>query len=131
MARILWVQDEYNGPLNGLLEYDGEKLWFTRDDVEIDSEKHYATERSETYTMHRLDSVLLEIVTNNHTKYCEETGAPLNHGDPIRLRRRDKSGNTHNVSKYEHSIIPSLITGDMIGKITEAQIINYKVPHNI
>jgi len=28
-AKILWVQDDFDGPINGIAEYNNEKLWFS------------------------------------------------------------------------------------------------------
>jgi hypothetical protein len=133
-ARILWVQDEYNGPLNGLIEYQGSSLWFTRNNVEPNSDIHYSMDRSvitETYSLYRLPPSVLDQVIHNHRQYCAVTGAPLNHGDPKRIKR----GVTPKRSaEYKHTIIPVDVVNmgaELVSTVTSAQITNLILPRSI
>ena len=171
IPRIIWVQDEYNGPMNGLVEYNGEKLWFSRQTepkfisstgdvvppVTVDSEEDNREKyNNRLYTLFRIKPEEMELVTSNHNRYCEETGAPVNHGDPVKIRRRpmikrpeselvkaldpankdtrpavDVAINMRglaNVKRFDHQIIPSNITGDVIVVVKEREFSNYSVP---
>lgn len=134
MVKIIWVQDDFEGPLNGLAEHKGEKVWFARKNnplivsstnVPVPNVEHDNKER--TYILYRLSDDDMMLVTKNHEEYCKETGAPLLHGDPIKIKHKEKSDKT-NIKKYNHKIIPSRISGDIIGTIDEKEFENYHVP---
>jgi hypothetical protein len=163
-ANILWVQDEYDGPMNGLVEYNGEKLWFSRlntpsiiSSTEIPvpylntDETTENTDVERTYLLHRLSGDDLILVTENHLAYCEETGAPVNHGDPFVIRSRPKAVRMDvevakslipegkevlettkrplgHIKRYDHKIIPGTIKGEFVTVIKESQFKNYLIP---
>lgn len=158
MAKILWVQDDHEGPMNGVAEYDGDKVWFARiDGVTIPSSKYAPPVVSSTdvpvpqeevkyYCLCRLTDECLKEVTNNHLAHCEETGAPFNHGDPLRIRRRplirkmnvvgDESvelttRSLGKVTTYNHKINPQQIQGEYVATIKESEFTNFIVPHRI
>jgi hypothetical protein len=114
MAKILWVQDEYEGPLNGLVEYQGEKLWFSRTDIPtmISSTKipvppiKISEPNERIYTLTRLNKLDLEKVIENHLTYCELTGLPINHGDSLIIR------SSKQVAKNDIKIVNSLPSED-------------------
>lgn len=138
-TKILWVHDDFEGPMNGLIEYAGEKLWFSR--IKLCSPGRYI--------LTKLSDELLSSIEKNHVKYCEETGAPLNHGDPIKIKRKslvskmdysgtiptdgaDTSARILTTCKiYNHNYDPQNIPGDYVTTITENDIINFNVPRTI
>jgi len=151
MSKILWVQDENNGPMNGLAEYNGEKVWFSRVDPskslvspnynETDGKKQ---ETSREYALTRLSDDILKMVVENHIAHCEASGGPTNHGDPIRVRRRPRMNDQkqtetdakspqslNKVVTYKHTINPSTIYGEHITNIQESQFTNYLVPRRV
>lgn len=188
-AKILWVQDDFDGPVNGVVEYNGEKLWFARvenpsvvssTDVPVpetkkekaSTEKSGKEEESDSdddwdepadedieYTMRsfqllRLEPSLLQAVTDNHIEYCKATGAPLNHGDPIKPKVKvvsvkatpedlatviPKEQESFEVApkllgkftEYKHSIVPSEITGECVATLKQSDFSNYLIPHRI
>lgn len=107
--KILWVQDDINGPLNGIAEYKNEQLWFSKletvpdintpvpnikkeeliekDDSDDDWNWEHPVDdevKSEEalFSLYRLAPDVLSKVTENHIQYCAKTGAPLFHGQP-------------------------------------------------
>lgn len=111
MATILWVMDSLEVPLNGILTYRNEKLWFSRN-----SENEFE--------LHRLPPIILEALEADHKTYCEATGRPQFHGDPHILKKGKAVSFTHTYS-------PAEISGELIAKISEAEIINLYVPHTM
>jgi len=109
MSKILWVQDELDGPKNGLVDYQGDSLWFSRIDIpptisstnipvplltqestlDVPSLPIVPIERF--YSLHKLDTNTMQNVVENHTRYCKETGSPLLHGDPFIITKKSKS----------------------------------------
>jgi hypothetical protein len=115
--KILWVQDEYDGPMNGLAEYNGRNVWFSRlntpsiispriskifpaeetmsplpTEIPIPyTNVEISEEQSATdrsYLLHRLTENDMKLVIENHQDHCHETGAPVKHGDPHQIRIR-------------------------------------------
>lgn len=145
-VKIIWVQDDIDGPMNGLAEYKEEKVWFSRQnnspllsstDVPVPDMENSELERS--YILYRLSEDDMELVTKNHIEYCNETGAPLHHGDPMKLRMKTQvtqrpTSNTvkfrplEEIKQYHHKIIPAQIAGDIIDIIKESDFENYHVP---
>lgn len=137
MATILWVQDEFNGPMTGLAEYNNQKVWFSR----IDDKRKY--------NLISLTNELISQLENNHQKYCKETGAPLKHGDSHQIIRTVKQETKENLSlcadengevigsfrglsvikRFEHNL--PVIDGNIITTINENEFTNYYVPHKI
>lgn len=167
-AKILWVQDEYEGPMNGLAEYNGEKLWFSRMSnpliisstevpvpyVNSELEKNEIDNLADRlYMLYRLSSSDMVSVVMNHVEHCEKTGAPLNHGDPVKIKRKTKATKMPTeviqsiipqgkeeieleverrsmaaVKQYQHSVVPSSITGEHVATIKQSEFSNYLVP---
>jgi len=109
---ILWVQDEYDGPMNGLAEYNGEKLWFSRlntpsiissTEIPVPYNTIENTFNDRSYLLYRLNEEDLQLVTKNHLEYCKITGAPVNHGDPITIKTRPET------SRMDPEVAKSLI----------------------
>jgi len=162
-AKILWVHDDYEGPMNGLAEYQGEKLWFKRSsmpdiisstDVPVPSDDSQSSSTTRVYVLLKLDPKMLDMIEQNHISYCNETGAPLNHGDPIKLRKKKQivkadfskyipEGESFengietiqrtltNVTIYKHTYSPQNIIGDYITTINETDFSNYFVPRRV
>lgn len=152
--RIIWVQDEYDGPVNGLAEYNGEQLWFVRQsnppmisstEIQLPEQEHDYANR--LYTLFRLTPNNLELVVNNHVEYCKETGAALNHGDAIKARRvlnvkrplapelkgdvKMTAKGLDDVKMFTHQLVPSEITGEVITTVKESEFVNYYVPRTL
>jgi len=144
-VKILWVHDDFDGPINGLAEYKGEKVWFSRSLI--------PTTENEVrmYSLIKLDPEMLSSVEENHVAYCKETGSPFHHGDPIRIKGKTKVVKMDlskiipegedgvdttqrvlaNIKIYNHSYDPQQIYGEFITKIKETDITNYFVPRKI
>lgn len=167
-AKIIWVQDEYNGPMNGLVDYNGEKLWFSRmnnpDIISsteipvpfINEESEDETSKIEperNYILSRISDNDMAAITANHISHCENTGAPLNHGDPIKIKRKTQAVKMPTevaktlvpegqedievelepramvaIKQYDHTIVPGSITGEFVANIKETEFSNYLVP---
>jgi hypothetical protein len=142
VAKILWVEEEYDGPINGLAEYENQQLWFS---------KITSTTEERLYVLYRLDDNLLKVVTENHVLQCKNTGKPLNHGDPFKIKKKSSMRKFHvdqikqlvpdgkdsielehrslsDIKSYTHNIIPSEIKGDIVTILTEKEISNFFVP---
>lgn len=125
LVKILWLQDDLDSLLNGLVEYKGEKLWLkkiTNDDC---------------YELHRLDDITLLEVIDNHNKWCVATGAPLNHGDPRYIKRNLSNSRSIATTKpqamgatqtFVHKITPSTVSGQLVTTITNSKFSNWSVP---
>ncbi|CAH6420091.1 Hypothetical protein HVR_LOCUS1095 [uncultured virus] len=145
LVKILWVHDDFDGPVNGLAEYKGEKVWFER--------IYLSSEEERTYNLKKVDSLYIEdILERNHAAYCEQTGAPLNHGDPLKMKRKIQMVNKvdltkiipkgedsvevtqrvlSNTKKFTHSYDPQNIPGEIFTTIKQGQFSNYLVPRRI
>jgi len=146
-ATILWVQDELDGPINGLAVYNNENLWFSRLESSTDADSEHV------YSLYRLSDDTLKAVTDNHVAHCNATGSPLNHGDPIIIKRNKHitkmeqttieslipSGKEgvevepralSNVKSYIHSISTFDITGDLVISLKQSEFTNYFVPRS-
>lgn len=152
-VRILWVQDLHEGPLNGLCEFKGEKLWFSRISESSSTQNDNEDLPTRSYVLYKLDPEMLQIVEDNHIAYCNETGSPLNHGDPTKFKRRTqmlkgdlskclKEGSEEegveatqrslsNVVIYNHTFNSREIYGEYVSVIKETDFSNYSVPHRI
>jgi hypothetical protein len=92
--KILWVQDEFCGPMTGVVSYNDELLWFSRVNIpQIISSTDINPDETEdrnnyTYSLYRLSPEKMDSLWLNHQDYCEKTGAPLHHGDPHKLKRK-------------------------------------------
>lgn len=73
-VKILWIRTFLNGPADGMGEYNGNKVWFSRvpdtDNIASNTFKLYAV------TDQQYDEFLAE-----RKRYCEASGEPLMHGD--------------------------------------------------
>jgi hypothetical protein len=165
-AKILWVQDEYEGPMNGLAEYEGKQVWFSRimkpavvsstnvavpEESKESSDSPDLAEVTRTYTLYELNPQDMELVTNNHSQHCVETGAPLKHGDPIRIKARSnqvkmtpeqakakfpgefrlKQESLGMAKIYTHKIVPSEVKGEVVATIFESEFENYSIPRMV
>lgn len=196
--KILWVQDDFNGPINGLVSYNGENLWFSKiekppmvssTDIPIpkmvesmnnqssnsqSKEESVSQQKKEaesddewddpvdeedsveerSFTLYRLAPETLKTVTDNHIAYCLKTGAPLNHGDPIRPKAKTQGVKASpeeisaslpsgvksidvvprlmaKVNDYYHSINPFSVTGEYVTTVKQSDFSNYLVPHSL
>ena len=157
-VKILWVQDEDDGPGNGMAEYNGEEVWFSRvkspsivssTDVPVPPTSTESNDR--VYTLYHLSPEIKAIVQRNHIAYCEETGAPLNHGDPIKFKVRSNKVRVEpemtkattseesrvklqpiaQINTYVHHIVPGDVTGEVVTTIHESNFENYLVPRRL
>lgn len=137
--KILWVHDEFDGPTNGLAEYNGNKVWFRK------------IAESDNFELLQLDTELIEKLEINHKAYCEITGRPLLHGDPLILKRKPQTVKmdfskaipegedgidmrkrvllttvTHN-----HSYDPTEVDGPVIVTVKSEDFTNFSVPRRI
>jgi hypothetical protein len=156
--KILWVHDDFDGPVNGLALYNGEKVWFTRVQlpfiVESPDEALVKVEEPvRTYNLSRLSPDDLKFVEDNHLTYCQETGAPLNHGDPMIIKSRatvvrpdlkevipegqdsieveTEMRTLISVKQYHHRYDPNQVDGEFICCVKETDFINYRVPRRV
>lgn len=131
MATILWCVTEYKGPVNGMLEYRGEKLWFQRLD-------------NQTYQLLRISDDLHDLLWENQQRRCAASGRPLRHGDPYTINKpqmvRTKAMNLEvdeeiemdlgkktavtQVVTYVHTVNPFDIKGEEVCIIDKSTITN-------
>lgn len=152
-TQILWVYDDFDGPMTGLLQYNDENLWFNRvielSDI-INTNDNNSENVVRKYNLMRLNSDFLKEIKIDHEEYCKQTGAPLNHGDPRIIKKRpqitkydyekiNQNGedmeatfrSLMNVKLIEHKYNTMNICGEFVATINESDIINYFVPHPI
>ena len=106
-VKIIWVNEEYEGPMNGVCEFRGEKIWFMRFNTPSIISSDIIVNRQEEqddrlYQLYKLDNQSMETLEENHKKYCEETGAPLFHGDARKIfrdRQKKQIKFSHNLPK--------------------------------
>ncbi len=142
-AKILWVSDEYDGPENGMAEYNSEKLWFNRLD-KPNTDKYQ-------YKLFRIDPKIADMLYTNHKSKCETTGFPLNHGDPMKVKKHHSTNKRDvaqdipegadsleakmralsSVTGHSHNIIAKNVTGDLVAIISESDFSNYFVPRHV
>lgn len=136
-ATILWVQDNINGPINGVAKYKDEEVWFSKNESK--------------FHLFKLSNDILNKLTENHKNYCELTGKPLKHGDPTKIKRHKqvvkiptkphiKEGENSVEAKlrslgdsatFYHSVNPLDITGEPLAIIEESDFDNYYVPNKV
>lgn len=119
MYRILWIQDYMRGPYNGLVANEKEeKFWFQRmPDQEMSSSTEVAARTTPYYKIVKLEPQLLELVEDDHVKYCEATGKPLKHGDSWSFKR-DK------IILYQRRYEPTQLQGETIEFIDNSKFLN-------
>lgn len=129
---ILWCATELNGPYNGVGMYQGEKVWFFRtEDGKVE--------------VHRVSEELLSQAEENHSRYCEASGAPLRHGDPRKikmatLKKREvpagldeseeleiKDQPITTPQKYTHVYNPLTVRGERLVVLDKGEVSNYYV----
>jgi hypothetical protein len=151
--QILWVNDDLDGPENGLALYQGEKLWFVRNTVpplvsSVPNVPVPPAESSVNYTLIRLTPALLDQIEADHIAYCEASGAPLRHGDPIKIKRNrappridfSKVGpegvevepvSMGHVKIVNRSINYQSIFGDYVATVASHEFENLNVPRRV
>ena len=132
-VKILWVNEEYDGPMNGVADYKGEKVFFVRlgtpsiissSEVIISSN---GEESDRLYQLYKIDEESMSTLEENHRDYSEKTGAPLNHGDPRKVKQRKKGTE---VTKFVHNL-PRNVQSEYVTTITESEFSNYFVPNRL
>lgn len=126
-VKIIWVGHEFNGPINGLAEYNSEQVWFSRKD---------SKDNDCEYDLIRISDDTLSGIQKNHEDYCNATGRPLYHGDPIKISRKSiNDSNSENEDKmvtiYKHMYDNIDMSGEYITTIKSSNIINLIVPKRI
>ena len=144
--KILWTQDQLEGPVNGLALYEGEKLWFRR--------MHTAEPVDfRRYALLRISEDQLKMVEDDHHRYCEEMQSPFHHGDPRVLRKKTSvhrgdlkammpEGKSFIevpmavqgmvlVKQYVHLYNPDQIEGEIVKEVPESEFSNYNVPQRV
>jgi len=145
-AKILWVNEEYDGPMNGIAEYDGTKTWFVRLNTPSIITSHIIVSTignggsDRLYQLFKIDEDSMKTLEDNHIRYCEETGAPLNHGDSRKTKHtRQKSTVESEVvlkqkpsemKKFIHDL-PRNVQSEYITTIRESEFSNYLVSHRL
>ena len=151
---LLWVHDHFGVPINGLAQRGEDKLWFRLQNIPSD---YSSVGENEPYEFLRISPEMLHVVERNHQRYCEETGAPLRHGDPIRPRKpppppeptdevegpADPSAEGTStpddvdklfsvpVQKFRHSFVPESLYGEIVATATRRDFSNFYVSHRI
>jgi|SRR3972149_7948099 len=155
MAKIVWVHDDFEGPVNGIVEYNGEKVWFSRVQlpyVVSSTDVPVPEQDIRTYTLTRISSSDLERLEHNHEDYCEKIGAPVLHGDCYKIRRRPLGEKADfskiipegeekeveatkrplsNVKTFIHTMDVNNLSGEYIDTIPESEFSNYSVPRRV
>lgn len=133
-AKILWVNEEYDGPMNGFTQFNGNKLWFVRMNTPsiISTETLVSTNNDESerlYQLYRIDEESTRTLEENHERYCFETGAPLNHGDARKAKPKTET-KTSEMKKFFHNL-PKNVDSEYVTTLRESEFSNYLVPHRI
>ena len=136
MIKILWVHDHFNGPENGLIEYNSQKLWFQLN-------------KEGTIDLLKLTDEQLELVETDHRDYCQETGRPYFYDSEFmaipkrQVQRQEMKPNPGedfidtvrksmmHMKMYPRKYNPLEITGEHVTTINKTEIENYNVPHRI
>lgn len=137
-VKILWIQHAFNGPLNGLAEYKGEKVWFRK--VE-NSESELISSK---YELVKLSEDDLKKVEDNHIRYCKELNLPLHYGyeakptKPVKMISRDKEKGTgkirvltENAKIFTHSFVCSDLKGEVVALIKDEEFSNFNIPRKV
>ena len=140
LVKILWCHDFYNGPMNGLAEYQNKKVWFRRTSYD---------ETPFSFEILSLKDDYIEFLEKSRDEYAISSGNPRNWEDPIILKKKrpmnkmnftqmtDDERNSLDCKKrclsksilYNHPYNPDLIEGDIICTISESGFSNYTIPH--
>lgn len=141
--KILWIHEHFQKPLNGLMLFENEELWFSYEPINPEEHKDGAD-----YYLYKLDDDTMEKVKENHKAYCEYTGEPFFHGDPKIIKSeitKEKNLKPKNedeiieglmkplliVKAYTHKFLVSEIKGEFVNSINKTEIINLNVPRLI
>jgi hypothetical protein len=131
MLKILWVHDHFNGPENGLAEYNNKKVWF-----QLVNDK---------FNIIKLSNEKLELIEEDHKKYCQILNKPQLFEDNYNIRNRtqikkniSQEGPFEAIQKsmtgfkiHIHSYNPLEVEGELITTLNKKDIENYSIPHKI
>lgn len=116
-VKILWVDIEFNGPLSGMAEYQGEHVWFLRND-------------NEEYDLYRLTPENIEVINKDYEMRAKELGLPLRYGD-LKPPKPRNTVTKANIKIYNRVCNPYALPKEFIRTIKVTDFINYFVPHQI
>lgn len=155
MVTIKWVYHYMDGPFNGMADYQGNPVWFSRLErppvvSSTDVPVHTITISDDNlneriYQLIRLDEQTLRRAQADHELYCQNTGMPLTHGEPMSttgkptIIRTDNSSSNKNSSlrsmitirEHQRSFNPQNIVGEEVTVVPESAFTNYNVPHKL
>jgi hypothetical protein len=117
--KILWINQQDDIPIDGLMQFNDKKVWFSR----------VAPDR---YDLYILDPEALKEIEIEHEVLCTKLNLPLYHGDPYVMRSNTSlKSNSENITIYNRIINPKLVKNDYLMTIDKSQFSNYLVPHRI
>lgn len=127
-ATILWVHDDFDGPVNGMASYEGKEVWFCRTVLpgvvsSTDIKTPNVIDLKREYKLFDLQPDIAKKLTEIHDEYADLMGYPKRHGDGFSL----KKSVTVAVKKFEHGYDPNAINGTYIKTIKEEDFKNYLV----
>lgn len=160
MSIIQWVYDEFEGPVSGVALHDGKTVWFDRTSIgvpamvsstDVPVTATTATPQEPEYALSVLPDELLEQVRADHVAFCEATGAPVNHGDPIRMLQRpyvqrpdvtaiarDENGfidaqvrSLISKTQVRRNFAPGSVKGELVTVVKQSHFTNYYVPRRV
>lgn len=157
---IQWVYDEFNGPVSGCGLYNNKQVWFDRifagvppmiSSTDVPIAESTAPTAEPEYTLSVVPKDLLDAVFADHHDFCRDNGAPLYHGDPIRVLPHTlisrpnfstvvpdgtstidaKMRSMTVVQNKTRKFAPGSVTGEKIGVIKQSEFTNYFVPRRV
>lgn len=120
-AKIIWVQDEVDGPVTGMCLYNGEKCWFRRLDTDP---------TGNLYGIYSLTEEQVRLLDEAHVELCKTLGRPLLHGDPYVIQT-SMGPDSKNTKTHEYQFDTLAEIGNRIGEIESGDFENYYVPRII
>jgi hypothetical protein len=151
-VKILWVRDQYFGPVNGLAQYQGNKVWFRRVEDEYtrpkerssndynNEDKIYPDVKKYSFELLQLDESILAGVEADHEEYCKLTGMAAQYGEahkinlPAQVEPKEEENKWRGLGRvavHKFKYNPQQIQGKVIAKIQAEQISNYLVAHEV
>lgn len=119
--KIEWVHDNFSGPVNGMVQYNGKSYWFCRTGLPGTLTSSVDIKIVREYSIIEVSNENIEKLNKIHAEYSRLTGSPLKHGDPI--RSLDVQVN------FNHGYDPNNVIGTVIGFVKETDFANFYVPN--
>lgn len=113
--RLLWHSGFYDGPLNGMCLFNGQKHWFRLLDEDEQTQER-------TFEIVQLPDEEIAALEKDHAQFAKHVGT---HTEYNELNRRDHNGvrpleDHHKFYDAEHPSLP--VTGSVVKIVTEQEL---------